>query len=72
MIHHMAKQSATSSKAHQGPRTKSAARSDWRYIGAEVPGTIYDKMVAEAHKQGVAQAVIIRWAMADYFAEAPE
>lgn len=67
MIHHMTAKNATKSTG------KSAARDDWRHIGADVPPTMYDKIKAASAKDSVAQAVIIRWALADYFAvQAPQ
>lgn len=49
--------------------TRSKARSDWKFAGAEVPPATYDAMVAEAADTGVAQAVIIRWALETYLSE---
>lgn len=64
MIHHMVKQNAA--KKRPG---RSAARADWKFMGAEVPPELFEAAVAEAQENGVPQAVILRWAMESYLHE---
>lgn len=59
MLCHMAKQI----KKRPG---RSAARADWKFVGAEVPQDVFEAVVAEAQENGVPQAVVIRWSLESY------
>lgn len=48
---------------------RSAARADWEFIGAEVSPAVYEALKAESKEVGVAQAVVIRWALETYLSE---
>lgn len=62
-IHDMVKQTA---KKRPG---RSAARADWKFMGAEVPPKVFDAAVAEAAEVGVPQAAVIRWALETYLSD---
>lgn len=64
MIHHMGKQ--ITAKKRPG---RSAARADWKFMGAEVPPDVYKAAVDESRENGVPQAVVIRWALESYLHE---
>ena len=48
---------------------RSAARADWKFMGAEVPPNVFEAAVAEARENGVPQAVVIRWALESYLSD---
>lgn len=62
-IHDMTKQ-----KTKARPN-RSAARADWKFMGAEVPPNVFEAAVAEARENGVPQAVVIRWALESYLSD---
>lgn len=72
MIRYMASHSRSDQAApaakRKGPRERTGPKADWRHIGADVPPSMYDKLIAEATKQAVPYASVLRWALADYFA----
>jgi hypothetical protein len=65
MIHHMRSKSGTPKRTG-----KSEARADWHHIGADIPPAMFSTLRAAAAKDGVPQSVVIRWALADWFAGA--
>lgn len=60
MIYDMAAKTKTQRPGRSGPKA------EWKHIGADIPPTLYERFTAEAKRQGVPQAVILRWAVADY------
>lgn len=41
----------------------------WKHVGGDIPPEMYAKLIAEARKNGVGYAAVLRWALADYLAE---
>lgn len=47
-------------------RPRTGPKADWEHAGADIPPGLKKRLVAEAEKNSVPIAVVIRWALDEY------